>query len=684
MAKIKMTVDGNTAAAYVAYALTDVATIYPITPSSDMAEVADEWAAQGRKNIFGQEVNIVEMQSEAGASGAFHGSLQAGALTTTFTSSQGLLLMIPNMYRCAGEQLPGVFHVSARALATHALSIFGDHQDVMATRQTGCVILGSSSVQEVADLSLVAHLAAIKGSLPFVHFFDGFRTSHEVQKIELLEYSDYASLVDYDSVKAFRDRALSPNKPVIGGAAQNPDIYFQEREASNRYYDNIVPIVEETMRKTSKYTNREYNLFDYYGADDAEYVIVAMGSVNETIEEVIDYCNSKGEKYGLVKVRLFRPFSVEHYLNSVPKTVKKIGVLDRTKEPGAIGEPLYQDICSAYKNQNNAPIIIGGRYGLASKDTNPGQIFAVYENLKLENPKNPFTIGIVDDITMTSLETVEGINVQGEDTISCQFWGLGSDGTVGANQQAIRIIGDNSNLNVQAYFEYDSKKSGGLTISHLRFGKEPIRSTYLVNSADYVACHNPSYVNKYDLLEALKPGGIFVLNSPWTEEELEDHLPSELKSKLAELDVNFYIINAIGIAQDIGLGNRINMIMQGAFFKLSKVLPEDVYLQELKDVVKKLYGKKGDKIVKMNHDAIDQGISAIHKVSIPDSWKEFKESSSDDLEEPDFIKNIMRPMSQLKGKDHLLVLLLAWKMGQCLLEQLLMKSEALQSMFQNG
>ena len=651
MAKIKMTIDGNTAAAYVAYAFTDVATIYPITPSSDMAEVADEWAAQGRKNIFGQEVNVVEMQSEAGASGAFHGSLQAGALTTTFTASQGLLLMIPNMYRCAGEQLPGVFHVSARALATHALSIFGDHQDVMATRQTGCVILASSSVQEVADLSLVAHLAAIKGSLPFLHFFDGFRTSHEVQKIELLEYSDYASLIDHDSVKAFRDRALSPNKPVIGGAAQNPDIYFQEREASNRYYENIVPIVEETMRKTSKYTGREYNLFDYYGAEDAEYVIVAMGSVNETIEEVIDYCNSKEEKYGLVKVRLFRPFSVEHYLNCLPKTVKKIGVLDRTKEPGAIGEPLYQDICSAYKDQNNAPIIIGGRYGLASKDTSPGQIIAVYENLKMEKPKNPFTIGIIDDVTMTSLESVEGIDVQTEGTISCQFWGLGSDGTVGANQQAIRIIGDNSNLNVQAYFEYDSKKSGGLTISHLRFGKEPIRSTYLVNSADYVACHNPSYVNKYDLLEALKPGGIFVLNSPWTEEELEDHLPSELKCKLAELDVNFYIINAIGIAQDIGLGNRINMIMQGAFFKLSKVLPEDIYLTELKNVVKKLYGKKGDKVVTMNHDAIDQGISAIHKVNIPNSWKDSKESSSDDLEEAEFIKNIMRPMSQLKGKD---------------------------------
>ncbi len=651
MAKIKMTVDGNTAAAYVSYAFTDVATIYPITPSSDMAEHVDEWAAQGRKNIFGQEVNVVELQSEAGASGAFHGSLQAGALTTTFTASQGLLLMIPNMYRCAGEQLPGVFHVSARAIATHALSIFGDHQDVMATRQTGCALLASSSVQEVADLAPIAHLAAIKGGLPFVHFFDGFRTSHEVQKIELLEYRDYESLIDYHSLKAFRNNALSPNKPVIRGAAQNVDIYFQERESSNKYYENIIPIVEDYMRKIEKYTGREYNLFDYYGADDAEYVIVAMGSVNEAIEEVIDYCNSKGEKYGLVKVRLFRPFSVEHYLKSLPKTVKKIAVLDRTKEPGAIGEPLYQDICTAYKDQAKPPIIVGGRYGLASKDTSSGQIIAVYENLKLEKAKNSFTIGIEDDVTMTSLKTVEDVNVEPEGNIACQFWGLGSDGTVGANQQAIRIIGDNSDLNVQAYFEYDSKKSGGLTLSHLRFGKEAIRSTYLINRADYVACHNPSYVNKYDLLEAIKPGGIFVLNTSWTEKELEEHLPHEMKARLRELDVQFYIINAIGIAQDIGLGNRINMIMQGAFFKLSKVLAEDIYLTELKNVVKKLYGKKGDKIVKMNHDAIDQGISAIHKVDIPDSWKDSRNASHDDIEEADFIKNIMRPMSRRKGDD---------------------------------
>lgn len=651
MAKIKMSVDGNTACAYAAYAFTDIAAIYPITPSSGMAESTDEWAANGRKNIFGQEVNVVEMQSEAGASGSFHGSLQAGALTTTFTASQGLLLMIPNMYRCAGEALPGVIHVSARAIATHALSIFGDQQDVMAARQTGCAMLASGSVQEVMDLAPVAHLAAIKGSLPFVHFFDGFRTSHEVQKIEALEYRDYAEMLDMNAVQAFRDKALSPNHPVIRGAAQNPDIYFQERESGNHYYEEIVPIVEEYMKKMERYTGRAYHLFDYYGAEDAEYVIVAMGSVTQTIEETIDYLNKRGEKYGLIKVRLYRPFSVLHFLQCVPKTVKKIAVLDRTKEPGSVGEPLYIDVCTSFLNAEHKPEIVGGRYGLASKDTTPGHIAAVYENLKEKKPKNSFTIGIVDDVTKTSLQTVAGIVVEPEDRIACQIWGLGSDGTVGANKQAIKIIGDHSDLNIQAYFDYDSKKSGGLTVSHLRFGKDKIRSIYLVTHADYVACHNQSYVNKYDLLESIKDGGTFVLNTNWNEEELEEKLPGRLKQKLAQKKVKFYTINAIGIAQEVGLSNRINMVMQGAFFKLTKVLPEEVYIKELKDVVKKMYGKKGEKVVKMNHDAIDQGVGAIKQISVPDSWMNADIQDADGVEEPEFIRKIMRPMSELKGNE---------------------------------
>ena len=651
MAKITMTVDGNTAAAYAAYSFTEVAAIYPITPSSTMAEITDEWAAHGRKNIFGQPVNVVEMQSEAGASGAFHGSLQGGALTTTFTASQGLLLMIPNMYKTAGEQLPGVIHVSARAIATHALSIFGDHQDVMATRQTGCAMLASGSVQEVADLAPIAHLAAIKGSLPFVHFFDGFRTSHEVQKIEVLEYRDYAEMLDMDAVKTFRNRALSPNHPVHRGTAQNSDIYFQEREAVNPFYLDIIPVVEHYMKKIGEYTGRQYHLFDYYGAPDAEYIIVAMGSVTETIEQVIDYYNSQGEKYGLIKVRLYRPFSIEHFLDVLPKTVKKIAVLDRTKEPGATGEPLYLDVCSCFTNSTKMPEIIGGRYGLASKDTNASHIAAVYENLKEENSKHPFTIGIVDDITKTSLQPVKEIQVEPRDMISCQIWGLGSDGTVGANKQAIKIIGENSDLNVQAYFDYDSKKSGGLTVSHLRFGKEPIRSTYLVSHANYVACHNQSYVNKYDLLQSLKPGGTFVLNTQWDEAELDVNLPAIMKKQLAEKKVQFFTINAIGIAEEIGLGNRINMVMQGAFFKLTNVLPESIYLPELKNVISKMYGKKGEKIVKMNHEAVDRGINAIHKVSIPSEWLHAQDDKKSSVKEPDFIEKIVRPMSELKGGD---------------------------------
>ena len=651
MSKIIMTVDGNTAASYAAYAFTEVAAIYPITPSSGMAEVVDEWAAHGRKNIFGQEVNVVEMQSEAGAAGAFHGSLQAGALTTTFTASQGLLLMIPNMYKAAGELLPGVIHVSARAIATHALSIFGDHQDVMATRQTGCAMLASGSVQEVVDLAPIAHLSAIKGRLPFVHFFDGFRTSHEVQKIEALEYRDYADMVDMEAIKSFRERALSPNHPSIRGTAQNSDIYFQGREVSNPFYENIIPIVEEYMAKMTEYTGREYHLFDYYGPEDAEYVIVAMGSVTQTIEQTIDYFNKQGEKYGLVKVRLYRPFSVEHFLNCLPKTVKKIAVLDRTKEPGAIGEPLYLDACACFRGNANAPEIYGGRYGLASKDTNATHIKAVYKNLKEEKPKNWFTIGIDDDVTKTSLAPVKEIQVEPEGMISCQIWGLGSDGTVGANKEAIKIIGDNSDLNVQAYFDYDSKKSGGITISNLRFGKEPIKSTYLVSHADYVACHNQSYVNKYDLLQSIKPGGVFVLNTQWTEEELDENLPNIMKKQLAEKNVQFYTINAIGIAEEIGLGNRINMIMQGAFFKLTNVLPEDIYVKELKARIKKLYGKKGEKVVKMNEEAVDQGIKSVKKVSIPKEWGSLDSEKQSGVEEPDFIRKIMRPMSELKGGD---------------------------------
>lgn len=651
MAKLSMTMDGNTAAAYVAYAFTEVAAIYPITPSSGMAESTDEWAAGGRKNIFGQTVNVVEMQSEAGASGAFHGSLQAGALSTTFTASQGLLLMIPNIYKIAGELLPGVIHVSARAIATHALSIFGDHQDVMAVRQTGCAMLASGSVQEVADLAPIAHLSAVKGRLPFVHFFDGFRTSHEVQKIDLMEYKDYAELLDMDAVKAFKERALSPNNPFFRGTAQNSDIYFQGREASNQFYYDLINTVEEYMNSMAKITGRQYHLFDYYGAEDSEYVIIAMGSVTETIEQTIDYYNNRGEKYGLIKVRLYRPFSVSHLLEAIPSTVKAIAVLDRTKEPGAVGEPLYVDVCSAYKDVANPPLIVGGRYGLASKDTTPGQIVAVYENLKQSQPKNSFTIGIIDDVTKTSLKTIEGIDVEPEDLKACQIWGLGSDGTVGANKQAIKIIGDNSDMKVQAYFDYDSKKSGGVTVSHLRFSNHPIRSTYLVNNADYVACHNPSYVNKYDLLESLKTGGIFVLNTQWNEEELNKQLPSKMKRKLAKKKARFYTVNAIKIAEEIGLGNRINMVMQGAFFKLTNLLPEDVYIKELKDVIVKMYGNKGEKVVKMNHEAVDQGINAIREIEIPADWIDLKDDDEDKVKEPEFIRKVMRPMSEMKGGE---------------------------------
>ncbi|HEX2927131.1 MAG TPA: pyruvate:ferredoxin (flavodoxin) oxidoreductase [Ruminiclostridium sp.] len=651
MSKIKMTVDGNTAAAYIAYAYTDVAAIYPITPSSNMAESVDEWSAKGKKNIFGQKVRVVEMQSEAGASGTLHGSLQAGALTTTFTASQGLLLMIPNMYKVAGELLPAVFHVSARAIATHALSIFGDHQDVMAARQTGVVMLASGSVQEIMDLAPVAHLAAIKGKLPFLHFFDGFRTSHEIQKVEALEYDDLASLVDYQAVKDFRNRALSPNHPVTRGTAQNPDVYFQGREASNPFYNNIVGIVEDYMNKVGALTGRKHGLFDYYGAPDAENIIVAMGSITDVIEETIDYMNSQGKKYGLVKVHLYRPFSVSHLINAIPKTVKKIAVLDRTKEPGSVGEPLYLDVKAAFYTVPNAPIIVGGRFGLASKDTTPSDIKAVYDNLEQQSPRDQFTIGIVDDVTHTSLEVKEQISAAPKSTIKCKFWGLGSDGTVGANKQAIKIIGDHTEKYAQGYFAYDSKKSGGVTMSHLRFGDEPIKSAYLINEADYIACHNQSYVNQYDLLKGIKKGGIFVLNCLWDEKELEDHLPAELKRQISQNNIQFYTVNATKIAESIGLGNRINMIMQAAFFKLADIIPINDAIGYLKEAVVKSYGKKGENIVKVNHEAIDRGIEALVKINVPESWKNAQDTSHSDIVEPEFVRDIMRPMNAMKGED---------------------------------
>ena len=653
MAKFMKTVDGNTAAAHVAYAFTEVAAIYPITPSSTMAELVDEWSSQGRKNVFGQKVKVVEMQSEAGAAGAFHGSLQAGALTSTFTASQGLLLMIPNMYKCAGELLPGVFHVTARALAAQALSIFGDHQDVMAARQTGVVMLASGSVQEVADIAPVAHMSAIEGSLPFLHFFDGFRTSHEIQKVELMENEDYEKLLDKEAVQAFRDKSLSPNHPVTRGTAQNPDIYFQTREVSNKYYEDIVGIVEKNMAKMSEITGRKHSLFDYYGAQDAKHVVVAMGSVTEALEETIDYLNAKGQKLGMIKVHLFRPFSAEHFLKAMPKTVERVCVLDRTKEPGAPAEPLYLDVVKVLSQSELSPLVVGGRYGLGSKDTTPTELNAVFENLNQAQPKDGFTIGIVDDVTNTSLPIADPIKIQVPGTVRCKFWGLGSDGTVGANKQAIKIIGDHTDKYAQAYFDYDSKKSGGITMSHLRFGDEPIRSTYLLDESDYIACHNQSYVYKYDLLQGLRKGGTFVLNTIWDQEGLEKHLPAEMKKYIAENEIEFYTINAVKIGQEIGLGNRINMICQAAFFKLADIIPVEDAVKYLKDSIQKAYGKKGEKIVNMNYQAVDAGINSLVKVEVPSSWANAVDERNGivDVEEPAFIKDILRPMSAQKGND---------------------------------
>ena len=645
------TMDGNTAAAHVAYEFTDVAAIYPITPSSPMAESVDEWAAYGKKNIFGQTVKIAEMQSEAGAAGTVHGALSAGALTTTFTSSQGLLLMIPNMYKIAGELLPGVLHVAARTVSTHALCIFGDHSDVMACRQTGFAMLASSSVQEVMDLGGIAHLASIKSRVPFVHFFDGFRTSHEIQKIEVLDYDDLRKMVDWDAVAEFRARALNPAHPVIRGTAQNPDIFFQARESSNKFYDAVPEIVVEYMNKIGELTGRKYKPFDYVGAPDAENVIVAMGSVCETIEETMNKLISEGHRVGLIKVRLYRPFVKEYFLDVLPRTVERIAVLDRTKEPGALGEPLYQDVRTALYGEKNAPEVYGGRYGLGSKDTTPGMIHSIFDNLYHKRPKNNFTVGIEDDVTGHSLPFTEGIAREPEGTIKCKFWGLGSDGTVGANKTAIKIIGDKTDLYAQGYFSYDSKKSGGVTISHLRFGEHPIQSTYLINHADFVACHNQAYLRQYDMLKDLKKGGTFLLNCLWTPEEIENHLPAKVKRDLARKDINFYIIDGWKIASEIGLGGRINMIMQAAFFKLSEVMPLDDAIKYLKEGIEKTYKKKGQKIVDMNCAAVDKGITAIHKVEIPEEWADVQNPKEKYEELPEFIEEILIPMNHQEGDD---------------------------------
>ncbi|MEW9925871.1 pyruvate:ferredoxin (flavodoxin) oxidoreductase [Clostridium butyricum] len=649
MRKMK-TMDGNTAAAYISYAFTEVAAIYPITPSSPMAEHVDEWVAKGEKNIFGQPVKVIEMQSEAGAAGALHGSLQAGALTTTYTASQGLLLMIPNMYKIAGEMLPCVIHVAARALATSSLNIFGDHQDVMAARQTGFAMLCESSVQEVMDLAPVAHLSTIKSRIPFMNFFDGFRTSHEIQKIEMIEQNELAKLVDYKAIEEFRNNALNPNHPVTRGTAQNPDIYFQTREVVNKYYEDVPAVVEEYMSEITKLTGREYHCFDYYGDPDADRIIISMGAVNDVVEETVDYLNANKQKVGLVKVRLYRPFSVERLLKVIPKSVKKIAVLDRTKEPGSIGEPLYLDIVKAFYRKENAPIIVGGRFGLGSKDPLPAHIAAVYSNLSLDEPKDGFTIGIIDDITNTSLSPLENIHATLDGITSCKFWGLGSDGTVGANKSAIKIIGDHTDMYAQGYFDYDSKKSGGITISYLRFGTKPIRSRYLVDRADFIACHNQSYVYKYHVIRGLKKNGKFLLNTVWTEEELNKRLPASLKRYIAENNIDFYTINAIKIAQDIGLGGRINMIMQAAFFKLTNIIPVEDAVNYLKESVVNVYSKKGEKVIKMNQDAIDEGIKGIVKINIPAEWSKAEDDKfNHDEDYPNFIKEIVKPMSRLEG-----------------------------------
>ncbi len=654
MAKEKkfITCDGNYAAAHMSYMFSEVACIYPITPSSTMAEYVDEWAANGKTNLFGRPVRLAEMQSEGGAAGAVHGALQSGALTSTYTASQGLLLMIPNMYKIAGELLPTVFHVSARALAGHALSIFGDHSDVYAARQTGFAMLAAGSVQEEMDLAGVSHLATLKSRVPFLSFFDGFRTSHEIQKIEMLTKEDMLPLVDMDLIQAFRDRALNPEHPVTRGTAQNPDIFFQAKEASNSYYEAVPDIVEEYMQKISKITGREYHPFTYYGAPDAENIIIAMGSVTETIRETIDYLSTQGKKVGLLAVHLFRPFSAKYFLNALPKTVKRIAVLDRSKEPGATGEPLYLDVKEVFYGKENAPLIVGGRYGLGSKDTTPAQILSVYENLEMNEPKNGFTIGIVDDVTFKSLPMKAEINITPEGTYQAKFYGLGSDGTVGANKNSIKIIGEATNKYCQAYFAYDSKKSGGFTSSHLRFGDKPIRSTYLVTTPDFVACHVPAYINMYDVLKGLKKGGSFLLNSIWDEEETKKRLPDHMKKYLAENEINFYIINGTKLGEEIGLGNRTNTIMQSAFFKITNVIPYETAVAEMKKAIIKSYGKKGEKIINMNNAAVDAGGQNVVKVTVPAEWKNIVLTDTPaDEDRPEYISKFVDVINAQKGDD---------------------------------
>ena len=645
-----MTIDGNTAAAHVAYAFSDVAAIYPITPSSPMAEVADDWAANGRVNLFGQKVKIAEMQSEAGAAGAVHGSLKAGALTTTFTASQGLLLMLPNMYKIAGEQLPAVFHVSARALAYHALSIFGDHSDVMGCRQTGFAMLASASVQEVMDLALVTHLSAIKSSIPFVHFFDGFRTSHEVQKVELIDYEDMDKLLDRDAVKRFRDRALNPEHPHLAGSAQNPDIYFQGREAANKLYIDLPDIVQDYMDKVGELTGRKYNLYDYVGAPDAENIIVIMGSGADVVEETINHLNARGAKLGLLKVRLYRPFPADRFVKAIPASVKKIAVLDRTKESGSLGEPLYQDVVNALVECGRADIkVVGGRYGLGSKEFTPSMAKAVYDNLDGEM-KNHFTVGITDDVTFTSLPVKEQVNAAPEGTIACMFYGLGSDGTVGANKNSIKIIGDHTDMYAQGYFAYDSKKSGGLTVSHLRFGKQPIQSPYLIDAADFIACHNSSYVTKYDMLEHIKDHGIFLLNSPWTLAEMEHELPASMKNIIARKHVKFYNMDGVKIARSVGMGNRINTVMQAAFFVLANVIPANQAIDYMKAAAKKSYAKKGDEVVQKNYAAIDAGATGFEEVKYPESWATTTEGKVvEDVTDDPYFKEFIKPVLAQNG-----------------------------------
>ena len=656
MAKKTATIDGNTAAAHVAYAMSDVATLYPITPSSSMGEIADEWAAQGRRNVFGQTLTIRQMQSEAGAAGAVHGSLAAGAFTTTFTASQGLLLMIPNMYKIAGELLPAVMHVSARAIAAHALSIFGDQQDVMAVRATGFAMLASASVQEVMDLALVTHLSAVEASIPFIHFFDGFRTSHEIQKIEMIEYEDMAHLLNWDAVRKFRQRGTNPERPELRGTAQNPDIYFQGREATNIYYLKIPQIVSDNLKKVGELTGRKYQLFDYTGHPQADKIVIAMGSACETIEEYIDFMVARGERVGAVKVRLYRPFSAKHLLAVIPASAKRITVLDRTKEQAAPGDPLYTDVSTAFIEEGHSgmqpPLIVNGRYGLGSKEFNPGMIKAVFDNMNVVVPKNHFTVGITDDVTHTSLEIDHVLGVAPGDAIRCKFWGLGADGTVGANKTAIKIIGENTPLYTQAYFAYDSKKSGGVTVSHLRFGHAPIQSAYQVFSPEFVACHNPAYVNQYDILEGIKDDAIFLLNSPWNVEEMDQELPPAMRWTIASRKLKFYNIDAVKIASEVGLGGRISMIMLAAFFKVAGVIPIDEAIGYLKKYIHKMFAKKSEAIVQMNIAAVDNTLAHLVTVDYPESWTDLEEALTPEDDEPEFVRNVMRPMLAQKG-DHL-------------------------------